>query len=188
MLNQKERRAEERRKLDRRQARKTSAVGEGIKDQRKSNRRQQIRRKDRDPKAGSLSAKEIKIVVRFLSGRTVKGHSLDFSSNKDGFHLIPRDGSGLSEEVRFNQVKAVFFVRDFIGNREYDERKEFDGTHPAIGKKMRVLFMDGETLTGIAEIYMPNRKGFILFPADPGSNTEKVFVVNAAVREVTFVN
>jgi len=42
-------------------------------------------------------------------------------------------------------------------------------------------------LTGVAEIYMPNRIGFVLFPPDPNSNTEKVFEVNSSVKEVKFL-
>ena len=131
--------------------------------------------------------RESKLVVRYLNGRVAKGHTLDFSSTKEGFHLIPDDEGALSQEVRFNQIKAVFFVKDFMGNREYDERKEFDGSQKVMGKKMQVTFLDGEVLTGIAEIYMPNRIGFVLFPPDPKSNTEKVFVVNSSVREVKFL-
>jgi hypothetical protein len=116
-----------------------------------------------------------------------KGHTLDFSSTKDSFHIAPLDG-GPPLEVRLPQVKAVFFVKDFAGHREYDERKEYDPGQRIIGKKLRVTFNDGEELAGVAEVYMPNRKGFILFPADKFSNADKVFVVNAAVQELTFIN
>ena len=105
----------------------------------------------------------------------------------DSFHILADDDPKNPIEIRLGQVKAVFFVKDFIGNREYDERKEFNGSSPMIGKKIQVTFNDGEVLTGRAEIYMPNRKGFMFFPADPKSNTEKVFVVNSSVKEVKFL-
>jgi hypothetical protein len=107
--------------------------------------------------------------------------------NKDAFHLSSNDEPGPSTEVRIEQLKAVFFVKDFAGNREYDERNDFDGSSPVAGKKMEITFYDGEKLTGVTEMYMPNRKGFFLFPADKKSNTEKVFVVNKAVREIRFL-
>jgi hypothetical protein len=132
--------------------------------------------------------KESKLVVRYLDGRVIKGHTLDFSSTKDSFHLLPVDNPSNSVEVRLAQIKAVFFVKDFMGQREYDERLEFDGSHPVMGRKIQVTFNDGEVLVGTSEVYMPNRKGFILFPADRRSNSEKVFVVNAAVREVKFMS
>jgi hypothetical protein len=132
--------------------------------------------------------KEMKLVVRYLDGRVVKGHTLDFSSNKDSFHILLLDDPKTSVEVRLAQIKAVFFVRDFMGQREYDERQEFDGSHTIMGKKIQVTFADGEVLVGTSEVYMPNRKGFILFPADRKSNAEKVFVANSSVKEVKFVN
>jgi hypothetical protein len=132
--------------------------------------------------------KEMKLVVRYLDGRVLKGHTLDFSSNKDSFHVLLLDDPKTSVEVRLAQIKAVFFVKDFMGQREYDERQEFDGSHTIIGKKIQVTFADGEVLTGTSEVYMPNRKGFILFPVDRKSNAEKVFVANSSVKEVKFVN
>lgn len=131
--------------------------------------------------------KERKLVARYLDGRVVKGHTLDFSMNKDAFHLASIDTPNMMVEIRIEQLKAVFFVKDFMGNRDYDERSEFNGSCPVNCKKMEITFYDGEKLTGITEMYMPNRKGFFLFPSDKKSNTEKVFVVNKAVREVKFL-
>ncbi len=131
--------------------------------------------------------KESRLVVRYLDGRVVKGHTLDFSATKDSFHIAPL-GGGAPVEVRLPQVKAVFFVKDFAGCSECDERREYDPGQRILGRKLRVTFSDGEVLAGVAEVYMPNRKGFVLFPADKNSNADKVFVVNAAVREVTFIN
>ena len=132
--------------------------------------------------------KESKLVVRYLDGRLIKGHTLDFSSTRDSFHLIPLDDPAATIEVRINQIKAVFFVKDFLGHRDHDERHEFSVQQKILGKKIQVTFNDGEVMAGTAEVYMPNRKGFILFPADSASNAERVFVVNASVREVKFVN
>jgi hypothetical protein len=131
--------------------------------------------------------KESKLVVRYLDGRVAKGRTLDFSSTKESFHILPDADQQNPVEIRMGQIKAVFFVKDFIGNREYDERKEFDGSKQVMGKKIQVTFNDGEVLAGRAEVYMPNRQGFVLFPADPNSNTEKVFVVNNSVKEVKFL-
>ncbi|MDI6739930.1 MAG: hypothetical protein QME74_06155 [Candidatus Edwardsbacteria bacterium] len=131
---------------------------------------------------------ESKLVVRYLDGRVIKGRTLDFSSTKDSFHVTTLDQPPVSTEVRLVQVKAVFFVKDFAGNPGYDERTDYDPGQRILGRKMQVTFDDGEALVGVAEVYMPNRKGFILFPADKNSNAEKVFVVNSAVREVKFMN
>ncbi len=55
--------------------------------------------------------KESKLVVRYLDGHVIKGHTLDFSSTKDSFHVVPLDG-GASIEVRLPQIKAVFATND----------------------------------------------------------------------------
>ena len=132
--------------------------------------------------------KENKLVVRYLDGSVVKGFTLDFSSTKDSFHINPTDDRATAIEVRLPQVKAVFFVKDFAGQRDHDERAEYDPGQKILGKKLQVTFIDGEVLAGVAEVYMPNRKGFFLFSADQDSNAEKVFVVNSAVTEVRFIN
>jgi len=60
--------------------------------------------------------KESKLVVRYLDGRVAKGRTLDFSSTKESFHILPDNDPQNPVEIRQGQVKAVFFVKDFIGN------------------------------------------------------------------------
>ena len=58
---------------------------------------------------------------------------------------------------------------------------------PLGGKKMRVVFQDGEVLLGTTQGYQPGRPGFFLVPADPRSNNERCFVISSATREVTLL-
>ena len=130
----------------------------------------------------------IKVVVRYLDGRLVKGVTQDFFPNKDRFHL--RSDTTASEdpaEVLVRDLKAVFFVKDFEGNPGYDERKAYlEGDKPQ-GRKVEVLFVDGEKLVGSTLGYDPNRLGFFLFPVDPESNNVRVFAVTAAVNSVQYI-
>lgn len=130
-----------------------------------------------------------KIVARYVGGRILKGFTYDFYPNKPRFHLMPAIGGpmGKTIEVRVKDLKAVFFVRDFGGNPDYRERKEFlEGERPP-GRKMEVTFTDGEVLVGSTVGYEPRRPAFFLIPADPKSNNLKVFVVSAAVAKVRFL-
>ena len=52
------------------------------------------------------------------------------------------------------------------------------------GKPLRVRFKDGETVLGTTMDYNPNAIGFFLFPANPDSNNERIYVVNGQVAEV----
>lgn len=130
-----------------------------------------------------------KIVVRYQDGRVSKGYTNNFMPNKEVFHLVPLDAPAGSKplDIYVNVLKAVFFVKDFTGNSQYQEKKTFDTTKPVVGKKIKVVFRDGEELIGTTQGYQPGRPGFFLFPADPQSNLERVFVFSAATRAVMFV-
>lgn len=130
----------------------------------------------------------LKVVARYVDGRVVKGFSQDFFPNKDRFHISPADkSSDEGVEVFFKLLKAVFFVRDFAGDAQYNERKEYtQGDRPS-GRKIEVTFKDGEVLVGTTMAYDANRPGFFLFPADPKSNNIRVFAVTAAVKRVRYL-
>jgi hypothetical protein len=127
----------------------------------------------------------IKVVVRYSSGKVVKGFTQDFFPNKDRFHLYSAaKPSGDPMEVLVKELKAVFFVRDFTGNSQYNERKKYvEGEQPT-GRKVEVTFADGEVLVGTTLGYDPNRPGFFLFPADPKSNNMRLFAVSSFVKKV----
>jgi len=132
-----------------------------------------------------------KIVAHYADGRLLKGFSQDFYPNKPSFHLLPSNvGSSFTDEavkVRIEELKAVFFVRDFAGDPAYNERKAFaEGERPP-GRKVRVAFKDGEVLVGSTMGYERKRQGFFLIPADPRSNNLRVFAVAAAVTSVRFL-
>jgi len=130
----------------------------------------------------------IKVVVRYADGRVVKGMTQDFFPNKDRFHL--RSDTTASEEpaeVLIRDLKAVFFVKDFDGKPDYNERKEYNNGDKAQGRKVEILFVDGEKLVGSTLGYDPNRLGFFLFPVDPESNNMRVFAVTAAVKNVRYI-
>ena len=128
------------------------------------------------------------MVARYIGGRMVKGLSQDFFPNKDRFHVYPADKpSGEAVEIMVKELKAIFFVRDFVGNYQYDERKEYmQGDKPS-GRKIEVTFADGEVLVGTTLGYDPKRPGFFLFPADPQSNNIRVFAVTTAVKKVRYL-
>ena len=88
-------------------------------------------------------------------------------------------------EVALKELKAVFFVKDFIGNREYRGRPIAEP--PMHGRKIEVTFSDGENIFWKTEGYNPQKLGFFMFPADPQSNDLRIFVVNKNVSRVRFV-
>jgi len=130
----------------------------------------------------------VKVVARYVNGKRVKGFSKDFFPNKDRFHVYPAaKPSSEAVEVLLKELKAVFFVQDFVGNYLYNERKKYNQEEKPSGKKVEVTFADGEVLVGSTLGYDPSRPGFFLFPADPKSNNIRVFAVTTAVKKVRFL-
>ncbi len=130
-----------------------------------------------------------KIVVHFADGRILKGFTADFLPTKDRFHVTETGANpgGRPLEVQVKDLKAIFFVRDFTGRPGHQERSDFETERAGTGRKIRVVFADGEVLLGTTQGYQPGRPGFFLVPADPDSNNERCYVVMAATREVGFV-
>jgi len=130
----------------------------------------------------------VKVVARYVNGKRVKGFSQDFFPNKDRFHIYPAaKPSGEAVEVLVKELKAIFFVQDFVGNYLYNERKKYTEGEKPSGRKVEVTFADGEILVGSTLGYDTTRPGFFLFPADPKSNNIRVFAVTSAVKKVRFL-
>ena len=135
-----------------------------------------------------MEMERVKVVVRYSDGRLIKGSTQDFYPNKERFHLIPADDPPCRAiEVSMNDLKAIFMVRDFTGDPLYKERKKYiEGEKPS-GRKVEVTFKDGEVLVGSTLGYDPKRQGFFIFPADPKSNSIRVYVVSSAVEKVRYL-
>lgn len=125
--------------------------------------------------------RENKVIARHVDGSLIKGTTLDFFPTKDRLHIT--DGNGDVHEVHVNTLKAIFFVKDYEGNADYSEKKGFF-TQRAQGKKVMVEFFDGEVLFGYTLSYSTKGHGFFMFPGDPDSNNNKVFIVHSATKRV----
>lgn len=126
-----------------------------------------------------------KIIARFVDGRVLKGHTRNFDPERPVFtlHLLGAPDDAEPTPIRLNDLKAVFFVKDFEGEPRYSERKAFND--PTTGRRLSVRFNDGEVLVGSSLTYDPLKTGFFLFPADRFSNNDKAFIVAASIAEVT---
>jgi len=83
------------------------------------------------------------------------------------------------------RLKAVFVVRDFYGNPQFEERNFYMEGENSPGLKLEVTFADGEVMVGFTVLnYDPKRQGNFIIPADPSSNNLRVFAVSSAVKRV----
>jgi hypothetical protein len=119
-----------------------------------------------------------------MDGERRKGFVFNFSALRDSFRLFPEAKSPQSAgaDLDLRDVKAIFFVKDFSGNRERkDSYASMDGAH---GRRIEVTCRDGEQILGTTEAYNAKKLGFFMFPADRDSNNVRIFVVNANVSAV----
>ena len=125
------------------------------------------------------------VVARYRSGEVVKGYTQDFVPDRPLFHVLPR-GSQVSVAVKTAELKAVFFVRDLMGNKLRQKNRKFPAVDsgPQTGRRIAVLFEDGELIVGHAQTYGPEKAGFFVFPADPNGNNLRIYVLRAATKQV----
>jgi small nuclear ribonucleoprotein (snRNP)-like protein len=124
-----------------------------------------------------------KVVVRLKDGTVVKGKTNDFFPNKPQFHLTTVEG--FIDEYHLDELKALFFVKDYDGDSSYSY--SYSDVITGGGRKVKVSFVDGEEMVGYTQGYSQNRPGFFITPADLGGNNEKVFVMVSATTEVQFL-
>jgi hypothetical protein len=135
-----------------------------------------------------------KVILRFADGKMLKGFIRDLKLSEEA--LFIEDESSSQLKVRLKELKAIFFVRSFEGNREHQEKKTFAGSHPG-SKRVFIKFKDGESMMGFVEGELPWRtgfflesmkdKGFYIVPVDAASNNIKILVVTSAVRDVATI-
>ena len=124
-----------------------------------------------------------KVVIKFKDNTVAKGKTNDFFPNKTQFHLEEMNGEIV--EISIEELKAVFFVKDFNGNKNHDDN--YNDEIAAGGRKLKVRFFDGETVVGYTLGYSPDRQGFYLTPADLQGNNERIFVVKSATEKIEFL-
>jgi hypothetical protein len=124
-----------------------------------------------------------KVIARFKDGTLMKGKSADFFPNRKTFHLeLP---SGEVVDIETEQLKSLFFVKDFEGNKKRED--SYHDVVPGGGRKVQIKFKDGESVIGYTQGFSPDRPGFFVIPADMKGNNERIFVITSATEEVTFL-
>jgi hypothetical protein len=135
-----------------------------------------------------------KVVIRKQDGTLIRGYycsdapadlSLIAGSSQSQFHKM--QGTCVSEagtplEVDWSQVKAVFFVATFEGDRDFEAVRFFtSGQVQTIW--VEIVFTDGEIIEGCIRNSLHHLKydGFFLRPSTPGSNNLLIYVNKAAI-------
>jgi hypothetical protein len=129
-----------------------------------------------------------KAVVKYQNGEIIKGWVEEFQPDRNYFILYPLIEYSEEKrlEINFDSLKSVFFVKDFIGDKNYKKVRTFDVDFKITPsqRKLIVNFKDGENLYGTSHGYGSYKVGFFVYPVDPKDNNDRIFVVHSAVESI----
>ena len=123
-----------------------------------------------------------KVYVRRFDRKMLAGYvSPHAFLRADGIEVIDREAEVVL--VPYEQTRAVYFVRDFKGNPEPDQRKAFASRPKLGGLWVQMQFRDGEALEGVMpnDLLQVGEHGVTITPPDANANTQKVFVPRSAL-------
>jgi hypothetical protein len=118
-------------------------------------------------------AGEHRVVIHTLEGQVKRGVLADADLDAVVLGLAPQ-GPGEPELIPTEKVKAIFFM---LGAGE--------AAPPPAGKRVRVTFRDGRQVAGFSPDYREGGTGFFMIPADTRTHTGRIWVYQAAVRQVS---
>jgi len=130
---------------------------------------------------------EAKVVVHMKGGKIHKGLTRSFDPEAETFYLLPAEGGGVPVRIPIADMKALFWVRDFVGDADFVARKDFAAVAHS-GRRAVIRFRDGEEIWGtVAGEPGDADAGFFFYPADGADNNVKIFVVRSSLEELRIV-
>jgi len=113
-----------------------------------------------------------RVVVHTVEGQVKRGLLEDPDLGAAELALLPQPG-GAAETIATDKVKVIFFML-----------QPGEKAAPPEGKKVRVTFRDGRQVAGFSPDYQEGGVGFFMIPADTRTNTGRIWVYQASVRQV----
>ena len=130
---------------------------------------------------------ENKVVVHMKDGRIQKGVTQDFEPSRQSFYLLPAEGGGIPMKISLQDMKAMFYVRDYIGNRHFSASRKHPG-EVENARNVILKFRDGEELWGTMEDLSDDGDGFFFYPTDKEDNNIRIFVIRSSLGGMEIVN
>jgi hypothetical protein len=139
-------------------------------------------------KIKKIERKTVKVIVKFLNGREIRGNAIFFNIQKMSFPLQVQSQEGKIEiqHVSLDTVKKILFLRKEPGSEHLIHIEKIDQSQfvSPVAFKLCVEFKDKEIITGTTLRYNPQEKGFFLTPLNPGDISERIYVNAKAVKDV----
>ena len=140
---------------------------------------------------------EERVVARFNDGRVLKGYTKGFTAESPVV-VIDEAGSGKEHRIAVADLKPVFFIKSFEGNKKYRGKKpsasactmDIRCTSNLMTKSLLCGFVEGE-IPWDKRFFVSREgsqvQGFFLIPVDRDSNNVKVLVFGTLVKDVTIM-
>ena len=128
-----------------------------------------------------------KVVLRRKDGTTILGFTYSDVVGPE-IRIINRQGK--EEKFTTSDLKAIFFVHDFKGDPHYEPLQFLRKIEMSEMLWARLEFSDGEILEGKVanNAELLTAAGFVLYPSDPETNNQCVFVPKSAVRKFVILS
>ncbi|WP_432445162.1 DUF6982 domain-containing protein [Terriglobus albidus] len=150
--------------------------------------------REEDIRPGQNLAGLERAVLRYtkhlIKGYIDRSHLEEIASRQEppvleGSISLVDEADRASRDHPLSEAKAIFFVRDFEGDRERRDILFHDGAELLQNLWVRVTFPDGEALEGFVQndaAYL-HAQGFFLTPTDPTSNNVLVYIIKSQIKE-----
>jgi hypothetical protein len=124
-----------------------------------------------------------KVVVRTREGKVYAGFSRKEDVGSETIKIL--DQKGEEKSFSLDELKGLFFVKDFKGDPEYDPVKFLNTNSVKASIWVHVEFEDGEVIEGMVRDHMSllNSPGFYLWPSDEDTNNGLIYVVKEAIKD-----
>ncbi|GAB4353314.1 MAG: hypothetical protein Kow0099_37530 [Candidatus Abyssubacteria bacterium] len=123
------------------------------------------------------------VILYFLGGEVLQGWPLSWNPEAEGFRFLSRSHLPTRKEmyVRFYELKAVAFVRDFEGELT---KRLLSPKAPRSGHLVKVVFPDDEAITGYVFDWKNLGAKFYLFPNEIGDNVLFFFIDRHILKDI----
>jgi hypothetical protein len=125
-----------------------------------------------EARPGGVVSGAHRVVIHTLDGLVLRGTLTEADLEEPELEL-ESGTAGETTPVGTAGIKAIFFMLA-------------PGEEPQapLGKRVRVTFRDGRQVAGFSPDYREGGVGFFMFPADTRTNTARIWVYQAAVKQV----
>jgi len=134
--------------------------------------------------AGDTSTHK-KVVIHRFEKAIIKGFvNLHTYLGPSSLELLDTEGHLLT--LPLEEVKGVYFVRDFEGDPPRPERRVFHSRPRLTGLWIRMIFKDSEIMEGLISKNLMEMKpqGFLVTPPDFSSNSVRVYIPRSALSRL----